>query len=388
MKRKFLFLIIALLLVFNAFALAGCDFLGLLVDDDGGDDDSNKLPQIDNSVDLIEFSPVDNNDNIYIDGETYYTSTSVDLVTEINGNYSVNRPFVLDKDNDNKRIYHNIYFYEEDYIQVLYYKKLGDLGQLFVIMSDSTDQEYAEIEYTTKGSPLQINIIKQGVYDIILDIETFAIDMVKVSDIDTPVYETIKTCELNVHASLSNHTYTPMTLDVETNEYYIQTEIPLDASIGFYSASHIGHYKMTVDPSLIDTLIYYNNNSNRQVHVHVGGTYKIYFNAKTYVLRLELQNPDTASYFCQVEWNKNQELTAKSSATPYLFEYEFVAQGEIYDPYVDIPSFYPKLGMKYKLSVIDLDGFVFNDEYVTESGTYMLTINLKDFTLTVKRIFE
>ena len=89
---------------------------------DGGDDDSNKLPQIDNSVDLIEFSPVDDDDNIYIDGETYYTSTSVDLVTEINGNYSVNRPFVLDKDNDNKRIYRNIYFYEEDYIQVIYYK--------------------------------------------------------------------------------------------------------------------------------------------------------------------------------------------------------------------------------------------------------------------------
>lgn len=388
MKKKFLFLIMALLLVFNAFALAGCDFLGSLGDGDGGDNGSNSLPQIDNAVDLKVFSPTIDDDNIYIDGETYYTSNSVDLVTEINGNYSVNRPFVLDKDNDKKRIYHNIYFYVEDFIQVLYYKNSSDLGRLFVIMSDIADKEYAEIEYTPNGSPLQINIIKQGIYDVILDVETFAIDLVKVGDISVPVYETIKTCELYVHNSLSNYTYTPMTLDVETNEYYIQTEIPLNASIGFYNASHTGNYKMTVETSLSDTLIYYDFYNNRTVRVHVGGTYKIYFNAKTYVLRLELQNPDTSSYYCQVEWNQNNELTAKSSETPYIFEYEFVAQGKINDPYVDIPSFYPKLGMKYQLSVIDVDGFVAYDSYITESGTYTLTINLKEFTLTVKRIFE
>ncbi len=391
MKKKFLFLIMVLLLAFNAFALAGCDFLGSLDNGDGdggGDEGSGGIPQIDNSVDLNEFSPTVDDDNIYIDGETYYTSTSIDLVTEIHGNYTVDRPFVLDKDNDNKRIYRNIYFYKEDFIQVLYYKKYGDLGQLFVMMSDTADQEYAEIEYTSKDTPLQINIIKQGVYDIILDVETFAIDMVKVGDIDTPVYETIKTCELKVQESLSNYSYTPMVLDVETNEYYIQKEIPLDASIGFYNASHVGNYKLTVEPSLCDTLIYYDAFNDRKVQVHVGGTYKIYFNAKTYALRLELQNPDTASYFCQVEWNKGNELTAKSIATPYLFEYEFVAQGKVNDPYVDIPSFYPKLGMKYNLTIIDVDGFVFNDMYVTESGKYLLTVNLKDFTLTVKRIFE
>lgn len=382
MKRKFLFLIMALLLVINAFALASCGILG---SPDGGDDE--ELPQIDNSVDLKEFSPAVDDDNVYVDGETYYTSISVDLVTEINGNYSVDRPFVLDKENENKRIYRNIYFYVEDFIQVLYYKKLGDLGKLFVIMSDVADQEYAEIEYSTGGSPLQINIIKQGVYDIILDVETFAIDMVKVSDIDAPVYETIKTCELNVHVSQSQYSYTPMAFDAETNEYYIQKEIPLNASIGFYNASHMGHYKMTVDSGLNDTLIYYNTNSIRQVQVHVGGIYKIYFNAKTYVLRLELQNPDSASYYCQVGWNNNEELTAKSSTTPYLFEYEFVAQGKVNDPYVDIPSFYPKLGMKYQLSVIDVDGFVSGDMYITESGNYTLSINLKDFTLTIKRNF-
>lgn len=65
----------------------------------------------------------------------------------------------------------------------------------------------------------------------------------------------------------------------------------------------------------------------------------------------------------------------------------FVAQGTASDPYVEIPSFYPSLGMSYDLTVIDVDDFVFNDEYVTDSGTYKLTINLKEFTLTVDRIY-
>ncbi len=379
MKRKFLYLILTLLLIINSIAFVGCD----IFNDDGND---GELPQIDNSVDLSEFVPTAEDDNFYIEGETYYTSKSVDLVTEINGNYTTSRPFTLDKDNENKRVYHNVYLYEEDFLQVIYYKRHGDLGQLYVIMSDTADQEYAEIEYGSQGSALQITVKKQGIYNVVLDVETFAIDLIKMGDIDTPVYETIKSCELNIHVSLDNYSYTPMTLDVTTNEYYIQKEIPLGASIGFYNTSHMGHYKMTVEPNIMDKLVYYDSLMPSQVHVHVGGIYKIYFNAKTYVLRLELQDYDTASYYCQVEWGKNNELTPASSATPYLFEYEFIAQGKINDPYVDIPSFYPKLGMAYKLAVIDVDGYVAYDEYITESGTYLLTINLKEFTLSIKRL--
>lgn len=297
MKKKFLFLIMAVLLIISTMALSGCDFLSAL---DNDDNDDSTLPQIDNLVDLNEFTPSVDDDNIYIEGETYYTSNSVDFVTEINGNYTTDRPFTLDKDNENKRIYHNIYLYEQDFLQVIYYKKFGDLGQLFVIMSDSADQEYAEIEYTKQGTPLQINVIKKGVYDIILDVETFAIDMVRISDVNTPVYETIKSCELYIHVSNNDYSYTQMTLNTETNEYYIEKEIPLYASIGFSNASHTGRYKMTADPNLLDTFIYYNlvgNSKPNLVQVHVGGVYKIYFNAKTYVLRLELQNPDNASYY-------------------------------------------------------------------------------------------
>lgn len=377
MKKKVLCFITTLLVLISGLFLVGCDTMLGVFDDV----DTNEIPQIDNSVDLEEYTPVSDDDNQYIQDETYYTSQSVDLVTEINGNYTTSRAFTLDPENENKRIYHNIYFYKDDFFHVLYYKKFGDLGSLYAIMSDEADQEYAEIEYTAKGSPLQINIKKQGVYNLILDVETFGIDMVKVADIDTPVYETIKSCELNIHTS-NSHTYSPMTFNEETNEYYILADIPLKASIGFYNASHTGHYKMTVEDNLKERLVYWNSMNPSQVQVHVGGTYKIYFNAKTYVLRLELQNPDSASYYCQVEWKQGNELTAVSPSTPYLFEYEFVATEE----YDELPSFYPHLGFAYNLTVFGDEEYVFNDECVRGIGTYKLTVNLKEFALTVEKI--
>lgn len=388
MKRKFLSVAVTFLVLLNGLSFAGCDAFDNPNNNNNNNNnnDESEIPQIDNTVDLIEYTPTADDDNEYLENETYYKSASIDLVTEINGNYTTGRPFTLDSDNENKRIYHNIYFYKEDFFHVLYYKKADDLGSLYAIMSDETDQEYAEIEYTPKGSPLQINIKQQGIYNLIFDIETFGIDMVKVGDIETPVYETVKSCELMVHTSDSNRTYSAMTLDTATNEYYIETEIPANASIGFYNVAHTGRYNTTVTPNISDTLVYWDSFNPEKIRVHVGGTYKIYFHAKTYVSRLELQNPDTASYYCQVEWKQGNELTAISEDTPYLFEYTFDAQGAYNDPYVEIPSFYPALGMSYRLSVIDEDGFVAYDTYLKESGTYNLTVNLKEFTLTVEKL--
>lgn len=382
MKKLFLSFIAISLMLLTTFSLIGCD----LSSDKNNDTEEEGLPQIDNSVDLKEFTPSLDDDNTYLEDETYYTSSSVDLVTEIHGNYTVDRPFILDKENENKRIYHNIYFYVDDFFQIIYYKKVTDLGTIYAILGDETDKEYAQVEYSDGGAPLQINIIKQGIYDLILDTETFAIDMIKVGDISTPVYEKIKYCELYIHVSLSNYTYSEMTLNKETNEYYIESDLPLNSSIGFFNESHTCRYKMDVEQSLKDRLVYWNFNNTVSVNIHVGGRYKIYFNAKTYVLRLELQNPETANYFCQVEWNKNNILSPVNSTTPYLFEYEFVAQGTPTDPYVDLPNFYPKLGMKYALSLIDEDEVVISDYYLEDGNTYKLTVNLLDFTLTVKKI--
>lgn len=375
MKKKLFYFLAVLLVLISGVMLVGCDIFADIGDNGG------EIPVIDNTVDLEVYTP-EVGDNLP-DGEVFYKSVSVDLVTEIHGNYRTDRPFTLDSENENKRIYRNIYFYEDDFFQVLYYKDPNDLGALFAIMSDESDSEYAEVEYDYGNNPLQITIKKQGIYDLVLDVETFGIDMVKVGDIDTPVYEQIKTCELYVHLSASNASYTPMTLDESTNEYYIEKDVPMNASIGFFNASHTARYKMDVEASLKNTLVYRNDNNVEKVQVHVGGRYKIYFNAKTYVLRLELQNPDTASYFCQVGWQEGKELSPVSSSTPYLFEYEFVAERNEYGVFVDLPSFYPSLGMPYDLTIVNENGEEI--AWYVEEGTYMLRIDLKDFKLTVTR---
>lgn len=378
--KKLVCLLATLLTLTCGATLAGCDLLGAF----GPEESEEEFPQIDNSIDLDEYTPTPDDEYVQED-KPYFTSTAIDLVTEINGNYTADRPFILDEEDESKRIFRNLYFYEEDFFQVIYYEDITDLGKIFAILSDETDTQYAAVEYSDGGSPLQINIVQEGIYNLILDINTFAIDMVKVGDIQTPVYETIKACELYVHRSASDATYTPMTLNGETNEYYVQMEIPLDTSIGFFNAAHTGRYKMTVDAGINDKLIYWDWLTPEKAYVHIGGTYNVYFHAKTYVLRLELVNPDSASYYCQVGFNQGVELTASADA-PYLFTYEFMAQGERNDPYVELPDFYPILGMKYALTVIDECGFVFNGTDVTESGTYRLTVNLKEFTLTVERI--
>ena len=38
---------------------------------------------------------------------------------------------VVDKEDENKRIYHNIYMYEEDFFQVLYYEDVNALGEVY-----------------------------------------------------------------------------------------------------------------------------------------------------------------------------------------------------------------------------------------------------------------
>lgn len=382
MKKTISLLLALLLLAGTMMLLVGCDFL-LDLDNDNDDDDDGKLPVIDNTTDLSQ-TTVSPEEMGYVENQTFYESQSIDLVTEIYGNYRIDRPFTVDQKDQNKRIYHNIYFYEEDFFQVIYYKDVTKLGRIFAILADQTDSQYAEVELDDAGKPLQINIIKAGIYNLVLDITTFAIDMVFVGEIETPVYEPLTSCELNIHVSLDDHTYWPMTLNTETNEYYIQKDIPINASISFYSQSHNSHYKVFVADGLADTLVYLGG-IDETLHVHVGGKYNVYINANTYVVRLELLNPDTASYFCQVEFNKGNQLTADPSK-PYIFEYTWQAQGTPTDPYVEIPAMYPQLGWKYKLTVVDVDGLVFSDTYVTESGTYKLTVNLKDFTLTVDRI--
>ena len=129
MKRLILFFLITLLTLIFIFTFAGCDMLlGDLGGTGGGGNNDDDPPQIDNETDLDVFVPQPE-DGGYVEGETYYKSNSVSLVTEVNGNYSIDRPFTLDKDDESKRIYHNLYLYEGDFSRLFTIRRTASWGK-------------------------------------------------------------------------------------------------------------------------------------------------------------------------------------------------------------------------------------------------------------------
>ena len=73
--KKFLLIVMAVFLLLNTALLIGC---GDFNSDDNGDNNSVvEIPQIDNSVDLKDFTPPADDDNLYVEDETYYTSNSI-----------------------------------------------------------------------------------------------------------------------------------------------------------------------------------------------------------------------------------------------------------------------------------------------------------------------
>ena len=46
-----------------------------------------------------------------IEGETYYTKNDMSLCVEVNGAFEIIKYFTLDDENDNLRIYDDMYFY-------------------------------------------------------------------------------------------------------------------------------------------------------------------------------------------------------------------------------------------------------------------------------------
>ena len=69
---------------------------------------------INNDTDLVISSPGEGQSS----DAQYYTSKKLQLVTSINGSFKVGRSFTLDENDSNKRVYDDIYLYEEDYFKM------------------------------------------------------------------------------------------------------------------------------------------------------------------------------------------------------------------------------------------------------------------------------
>ena len=253
MKNRFLIITLVLLVVPCLFA--GC-FGGNIVN---------------NTTDIVAQSTTND------EGKTFYTCKKLSLITEVNGYYSVNKPFVLDENDETKRIYDDVYFYVDDF----FYMDRANSWDIYCTLSDPADSEYAEVE-KSEGVDIQINIKKAGIYKIIFDISTLSFDLEFKSEITTPVYEEIKNCDMYYSGA-----WVPM--QKEGDEFYIKNfSIETSKFVSFFSHIHTSNFKTTVEQGTENPYIRkIGSKANSQVYFKNSGTYNIYINAKTYVVRVE-----------------------------------------------------------------------------------------------------
>ena len=147
--------------------------------------------------------------------------------------------------------------------------------------------------------------------------------------------------------------------------------------ISFYNNLHTSNYKITLDENVNNKLA-----SARKtiVTVNVGGNYNIYINKKNYVVRMELINPDTATYGC-VYYDGTDFITLQPYETgvPYIFHYQITV-----DKYDSLPDFHSSNYKTYDLTVVDMTNILMgsgSNYYFKNEGTYNLIINLKNFEI-------
>lgn len=308
---------------------------------------------------------------------TYYTSDALSLMMEVNGAFLAMDYFYLD---GNKRVYDNMYFYEDDY----FYMITDDYSDIFASLCDSNDTQYAE-EEKEQGYDIQINVKKEGIYKLIFDVDTLKFDIEYKAEIDEPQYYRIKNCQIY-------STVTTQWVDMAVNpnnadEFVINNfSIGVNESIAFFDRTHTSIYKITLDENCNEK---YGSYRYPNVLVNVGGLYNVYINAKTYVVRLELINPNEATYTC-VHYDGTNFITLEPNevSVPYVF----CKRIEVTTNYTSLPSFYTTKYATYDLAVVDNANVLMNSSsgnyYFKQIGTYELTINLKTFEISVELLPE
>lgn len=326
-----------------------------------------------------------------------FTSKGMDLVTEINGSFTAGRPFVLDAHDEYKRIYKNIYFYQYDY----FYMISNDYDYIWCGLSDSKDLDYAEVE-KSQGEDVQVNIKVAGIYNLIFDVKTKTFDLDYVSAITTPVYETIEKCEIGYLDSNKEMQYVAM--QKQGDELCVKNvHFAVGKGVGFYSAfTHVSWYKTTMDASCANQLIFKRGTKpNSDIYFMVGGTYNIYLNPETYVVRAELVSADADGYSAYVILDENldvldepAQLSLNDNAINYQFKFQCVAENfQTYSFSMDkIPTVYNSAFQDYRLTLTDESSACVRESngnyYFSKAGTYQLLIDLQNFTIDVTKLAE
>lgn len=360
MKKYFINIIFSMLLVVTMFSLAGC-FGG------SGPKDYNA------DIQVVAPENIATEHFVVEEGVTYYTSPGFSLSMSVRGHFMIMDYFSLDGD---KRVYDNIYFYEDDYFYIV----TSDYVDLFASLEEEADKQYAE-EEKESGYDIQINIIKSGIYKLIFNTTTLKFDLVYKSEIETPRYYTIKNCDIYSVAT----DWVVMSVNPENNEEFYVTNFNVETGklVSFFSHIHTSNYV----PTLESASEKYTTIRNANIFIKIGGTYNIYINSKTYEVRFELVNVETADYTC-IYYDGSQFITLQlvDPNVPYVFTYEI----DVDTKFEFVPKFYTEHYYQHSLEVVDSPNISKNGEYayLKDIGRYKLTINLKTFQLSAELLPE
>ena len=361
MKRKSLSIAIALLAFTSLFV--GCDT-----------PNTESNTNYNEDIQIVAPEEITTEHFIVEDDKTYYTSPGFSLWMEVNGAFLKMDYFSLD---GNKRVYDNLYFYEEDYFYIV----TDDYKDLYASLGDASDKEYAE-EEKEQGYDIQINVKKAGIYKLIFDVDTLKFDMEYKSEIVTPKYYTINNCSIfSVATNWVEMSVNPANAD----EFAIQNfNIDAGKMISFFNRVHTSNYKVALDENCDGK---YASARKTNVTVNVGGTYNVYINAKTYVVRMELVNPDTAKYSCvYYDGEEFKTLTPYELDVPYIFRQRITVDTKYT---TSVPDFHTENYRTYTLTIVDPENVLTSSgENFKDVGNYELIVNLKTFELTVRVLPE
>ena len=354
MKKKSLLVTIHLLLLtVFAFSLTACDNIG----GKSTNFDNKNITQVENQ-------------------EGYYTDSNLAFCAEIRGSYKSNRPFTLDAQNENLRVWDNIYLYEYDYFQMI----ASGSGDIFYSVN-SEDLEYVDID--DRFAQATVKADKSGIYKITFDLSTKIFDLQFKSEITTPIYEKMEGCDVY---SLKSE-FTPLTQNPNNSEELMISNYSIEsgALISFYNHGkvHLSNYKVILDSAIQGKYATALEDGDKHVTFAVGGVYNLYVNPTTYVVRVELTNPDTANYTLQVYKASDDiiTLTPEDPSVPYIFNYTITVRER-----QSLPIFVSAGFTMYDLALNPSEYVNSEYEKFITAGTYRLEINLKTFTVTANYI--
>lgn len=314
----------------------------------------------------------DNENILPVEGQAgYYTDDALAFCAEIRGSYKSNRAFTLDAENENLRVWDNMYLYEYDYFQMV----ASGSADIFYSVN-SSDLTYVTIE--DQFAQATIKEGQSGIYKITFDLSTKLFDLEFKSEITTPVYEKMDGCD--VYSLKSN--FTPLTVNPNDTEELMIANYPIEAGalISFYNHGnvHLSNYKVILDESVQGKYASSMEDGAKHISFTIGGIYNLYVNPTTYAVRVELTNPDTADYTLQVYATSEEiiTLTPKDPSVPYVFNYTVTVRER-----QSLPIFVSVGYTMYDLTLNPSEHVDSEYQWFITPGTYSLEINLKSFTV-------